>query len=251
MTACLRPIRPLGARRVVGSVAGGLALGALAFGLAAPHAAAAAVPATQPLVVLLGAHVARVAPNAQAAQIEAVSPWRPLTRSRTVLPVLGRGGRDDAWLRVLLPGRPNGHAGWISTHRTHTTATPWRLRVALSSRRVIVFRDGRVIRSFPAIVGKRSTPTPRGRFFIEEALSLSRHEPGAPFALATSARSNALQEFDGGPGQIALHGRAHLSGDLGSAASHGCVRLRGRAITWLARRIGAGVPITIGSRAYR
>ena len=101
------------------------------------------------------------------------------------------------------------------------------------------------MRQFPAVVGKASTPTPKGRFFVEEALSLSSAAPGAPYALATSARSNVLQEFDGGPGQIALHGRAHLSGALGTAASHGCVRLGTAAIVWLARRIGAGTPLII------
>ncbi|MBA2515048.1 MAG: L,D-transpeptidase, partial [Solirubrobacterales bacterium] len=68
------------------------------------------------------------------------------------------------------------------------------------------------------------------------------------FALATSARSEVLQEFNGGPGQIALHGTDNLPDDpLGTAASHGCVRLSTRAITWLARRIGRGVPLTIRS----
>ena len=95
------------------------------------------------------------------------------------------------------------------------------------------------------VVGKPSTPTPRGAFFIEEALALSSHETGAPFALATSARSNAFQEFEGGPGQIGIHGTNNLSGAPGSAASHGCIRLRTKAITWLARRIGAGVPLTV------
>ena len=68
---------------------------------------------------------------------------------------------------------------------------------------------------------------------------------GGPFALATSARSNVLQEFEGGPGQIALHGTDGLEGALGSAASHGCVRLATGAVTWLAHRIGSGVPLTI------
>jgi lipoprotein-anchoring transpeptidase ErfK/SrfK len=95
------------------------------------------------------------------------------------------------------------------------------------------------------VVGKPSTPTPRGHFFVEEALSLSSRAAGSPFALASSARSRVLQEFDGGPGQIALHGTNHLSGALGTAASHGCIRLSTRAITWLARRVGAGVPLTI------
>ena len=68
---------------------------------------------------------------------------------------------------------------------------------------------------------------------------------GAPFALALSARSNVLQEFAGGPGQVAIHGVANLAGTLGTAVSHGCVRLANRSISWLAARIGPGVPVTI------
>jgi lipoprotein-anchoring transpeptidase ErfK/SrfK len=227
-------------------------LAVLAIG-GAGVAGAAAASGTRPaasraLVVLLGDHVARRAPNADGGRIEAAAARRPLTRDRTVLPVLGRGGRDDAWLRVRLPGRPNGHVGWISAARTRLTSTPWRIVVSLSARRVIVFRDGRVVRRFPAIVGKVSTPTPRGAFFVEEALRLSPGAAGAPFALATSARSDVLQEFDGGPGQIALHGTDNLSGVLGTAASHGCVRLAPHAIAWLASRIGAGVPVSIRAR---
>jgi len=74
---------------------------------------------------------------------------------------------------------------------------------------------------------------------------LSPQAAGAPFALATSARSNVLQEFDGGPGQIALHGTGNLAGALGTASSHGCIRLATPDITWLAMHIGAGVPLRI------
>jgi lipoprotein-anchoring transpeptidase ErfK/SrfK len=227
----------------------GAGLAALAIGtVGVAPAAPAPTPrpwVAQPLVVLLGDHVARRAPNATAAPIEAVAARRPLTRVRTVLPVLGSRGRDDAWLRVRLPGRPNGHAGWIASARTRPTSTPWRIEVSLSTRRVAVLRAGRVVREFAAIVGKPSTPTPRGGFFVEEGLRLSSSASGAPFALATSARSDALREFDGGPGQIALHGTGNLSGSLGTAASHGCVRLSPQAIAWLASRIGAGVPLSI------
>ena len=220
-----------------------LAFSGLAFVVATP--APAAAPPTQPLVVLLRAHVARSAPNAEAHAIETVAGRRPLTRVATILPVLGRGGRDQGWLRVRLPGRPNGHAGWISAKGTRATETDWRILVSLSARRVTVIHSGRTVRRFRAVVGKPSTPTPRGSFFVEEALALSGGEAGSPYALATSARSNALQEFDGGPGQIALHGTRHLAGRLGTAASHGCIRLGTRAIVWLSRRIGAGVPVTV------
>lgn len=164
-----------------------------------------------------------------------------------MLPVLGRStdGGGNSWVQVRLPGRPNGHKGWISARHTRGTFTEWQISVKLSTRRVIVYRHGSVARRFRAVVGKPSTPTPRGRFFIEEAVALSPFSPGGPFALATSARSNVLQEFEGGPGQIALHGTDNLSGSPGTAVSHGCIRVNTSAITWLARRIGGGVPVTI------
>jgi lipoprotein-anchoring transpeptidase ErfK/SrfK len=218
-----------------------LAAAIVAAACAAP--ARADVPAQQALVVLLDAHVARVAPHAHARRLETVPEHRPLTRVRTVLPVIGhaRGG----WVRVILPGRPNAHKGWIRSYRTRPSSTPWQLRVDLSARRVTVYRDGVVQRRFRAVIGAPATPTPRGRFFVEEAVRLAASASGGPFALATSARSEVLQEFEGGPGQIALHGTNHLLGAPGTAVSHGCIRLTTAAITWLAERIGRGVPVTV------
>jgi lipoprotein-anchoring transpeptidase ErfK/SrfK len=208
------------------------------------RAAESTVPASRPLVVLLHDHIARTRPNVRAHPIAAVGSLRPLTRVRTVLPVLGHADRSP-WVKVRLPGRPNGRTGWIRTWQTRSANTEWHIQVRLSARRVIVYRDGRVARRFRAVVGNPSTPTPRGRFFIEEPIALSPQDHGGPFALATSARSEVLQEFDGGPGQIGLHGTNNLPGALGTAVSHGCVRVSTPAITWLARRIGSGVPLTI------
>jgi lipoprotein-anchoring transpeptidase ErfK/SrfK len=101
------------------------------------------------------------------------------------------------------------------------------------------------VRVFRAVVGKPSTPTPLGEFFVEESIALRATDVGAPFALALSARSNVLQEFDGGPGQIALHGLANVGGVLGSAASHGCIRVSNQAVRWLATNIAPGIPVTI------
>jgi lipoprotein-anchoring transpeptidase ErfK/SrfK len=211
------------------------------------RAAETAVPASRPLVVLLHDRVARTGPSARAHFVESVRARRPLTGVRTVLPVLGRARRHGGrrWLHVRLPGRPNQHTGWIRALHTKSTSTPWRIAIDLSARRVTVYQYGTVQRRFAAVVGKSSTPTPRGRFFVEEAMSLASQAPGNPFALATSARSDVLQEFDGGPGQIALHGTNGLSGVPGSAASHGCIRLSTSDISWMARRIGAGIPLTI------
>jgi lipoprotein-anchoring transpeptidase ErfK/SrfK len=220
-------------------------------GVTAGSAAGAGVPArvqaTQELVVLLSAHAAHRAPAAGSPQVALVSARRPITGERTTLPVIARSidAAGARWLQVMLPGRPDGSTGWIDQQGTRPLVTAWRIVVDLAARQVRVYRDGRMTRTFQAVVGKPSTPTPTGQFFVEETVQMQAGEPGGPFALALSARSNVLQEFEGGPGQIALHGRDNLGGTLGTAASHGCIRLDTASIDWLATRIDPGVPVTI------
>lgn len=207
------------------------------------------VQPTQALAILLSSHAARSAPDEHSAALQLVRARRPITDERTVLPVIGhKSGADGVgWLHVLLPGRPNGQTGWIKRRATEAMLTSWHIVVDTSKRRVTVYRQGHPVRGFKAIVGKAATPTPRGEFFVEEVVQLRADDVGAPFALALSARSNVLRQFGGGPGQIALHGRMNIGGVLGSAVSHGCIRLGTAAIRWLAYRIGPGVPVTIKS----
>ncbi|HTB50769.1 MAG TPA: L,D-transpeptidase, partial [Solirubrobacteraceae bacterium] len=176
-----------------------------------------------------------------------VAATRPITGESTTLPVLSRSiaANGTRWLKVLLPGRPNGASGWIAEPGTHPAVTAWSIVVNLAARRLRVYSDGSLVKVFKAVVGKPSTPTPTGEFFVEESLQMQVGEPGGPFALALSARSNVLQEFEGGPGQIAIHGRDNLGGTLGTAASHGCVRLATASIDWLSTRIVPGTPVTI------
>ena len=222
---------------------------ATSTGTAAPRGDPIVVRPTQTLGTLLNSHVAMSAPDERSTVLQHVGARRPITGERTVLPVIGFGlGADGLrWLHVLLPGRPNGHTGWIKRRSTRVTRTSWHVVVDTSERRVTVYQHARPVRFFKAVVGKAATPTPRGEFFVEEAVQMRPGAVGAPFALALSARSNILRQFGGGPGQIALHGLKNVGGVLGSAVSHGCVRLASAAIRWLAYHIGPGVPVTIES----
>ena len=146
----------------------------------------------------------------------------------------GRPTERPAYERCEMCGE---RIGDDAAHHSHV--------VDISSRRVVVYKSAHQVHVFRAVVGKPSTPTPLGNFFVEESIRLPAGDVGAPYALALSARSNVYQEFAGGPGQIAMHGLANVGGVLGSAASHGCIRLSTGAMSWLVARIGPGAPVTI------
>ena len=236
-----------------GCLAAGLAevcLLVLSAGCAVAAGTPARVPAhvgaAQQLAVLLTPHGVHQEPEAGSLQTKLVPAHGPITGEPTTLPVIGALTGPDGvrWLRVMLPGRPNSSTGWIVQQGTRKLVTDWHIVVDLAARRVQVYSAGHVVRTFQAVVGKPSTPTPTGEFFVEETLQMSPGEAGGPFALALSARSDVLQEFEGGPGQIAIHGRENLGGTLGAAESHGCIRLATASIEWLAARIGPGTPVT-------
>jgi lipoprotein-anchoring transpeptidase ErfK/SrfK len=163
-----------------------------------------------------------------------------------VLPVIGQTKRlGRRWLRIRLPQRPDGSTGWITAGGVTLGKDPWHVVIDRAARTATIYDKGRRARTFRVIVGKPSTPTPAGDFFVTEVIYEGYGVTTGPYALATSAYSNVLQEFDGGPGQVALHGLVGLSGTPGQAVSHGCVRFYDHDITWLAHRLTPGTPVTI------
>ena len=111
-----------------------------------------------------------------------------------------------------------------------------------------MFRDDRLVRSLRAVVGKPSTPTPAGLFAVAAELRQPEaNEFEGTWVLPLTAHSNVLRQFDGGDGQVALHGRggASLLDPLGTARSHGCVRLANAAIGWIAAHVPTGTPVRV------
>jgi hypothetical protein len=161
-------------------------------------------------------------------------------------PLHGTGTR--LWLRVQLPQRPNGAAGWIRADDVSVHSTPWRVVISTGRRTVTVLRDGRRVQRFRAVVGKPSTPTPLGLFAINEIVrQADPHGFLGPWAIHLTAHSNVLFNYGGGPGRVAIHGRdgPSLHDPLGSARSHGCIRVPDRWISYLANHVEPGVPVRI------
>jgi lipoprotein-anchoring transpeptidase ErfK/SrfK len=152
------------------------------------------------------------------------------------------------WLHVLLPVRPNGSTAWIPKDRTQIGTTHWRIVVSTGQRKVRVYENGHLKRSFLAVVGAPGTPTPHGQYAIYE--KIAQRNPNSiigPWALHLTAFSDVLENFGGGPGRVAIHGRngEYLVAPLGSAESHGCVRVDDAEVGFLARVVISGTPVSI------
>ena len=179
------------------------------------------------------------------ARLGPVTGWSHQAQTLLVLGSARHGGRE--WLQVRLPVRPNGVTGWILRSKALLGHTRRWLDLRLRDRRLTVYRDGR--RS--QLQRRRRRP---GHADAARAGRGLRAQPPAgrrgflgPWALSLTALSDVLESYGGGPGRIAIHGRggASLRDPLGSARSHGCVRIDNAAVTWLARRVPPGTPVRI------
>lgn len=152
--------------------------------------------------------------------------------------------RQD-WLEVLLPVRPNGTTGWVRATDVRLVPTRFRIEVDLSEHRLRVFDGERVFMEDTVAVGRPETPTPVGSFYIR--VLLKAPDPNTvygPYAYGLSSHSEVLTEFNGGDGEIGIHGNNDPS-VLGTDVSAGCIRMDNDKITRLASLLPLGTPVEI------
>jgi hypothetical protein len=153
---------------------------------------------------------------------------------------LDEAGRT--WLQIRLPGRPNGRKGWVIDEALgpmHTVRTA--LRVNRTTLRATLYRNGKRVWQARIGVGKKSTPTPAGRFWIRERLRALGGIYG-PWAFGTSAYS-VLSDWPGG-GVVGIHG-TNQPELIPGRPSHGCIRMPNAKIRQLVRRMPIGTPVRI------
>ena len=149
------------------------------------------------------------------------------------------------WLRVLLPVRPNGSTGWIRAREVRLGQHSFRIVVELAAHRITVFEGNRVFLAEPIGVGKASTPTPGGTYYVKELLRPpTPNGPYGEFAYGLSGFSNQLTRFAGGEGVIGIHGTNDPS-SIGKDVSAGCIRMSNAGIRRMAARLPLGTPVEI------
>jgi hypothetical protein len=165
----------------------------------------------------------------------------------TVLGVLGAVvGRDCAprWYRVQLPLRPNGVTGFVRAADVEIATVGTRIVVDVSDRVLTLYRRGRRELRATVAVGSPSTPTPTGRFYVNQRLvPEDASGPFGPGAIGISAYSDVLTGWTQG-GPVAIHG-TNAPWSIGRAVSNGCIRLPNATLKRVFREALAGTPVII------
>lgn len=151
--------------------------------------------------------------------------------------------RRGDWAKVQIPVRPNGTEGWVDVSQVDLSTNPYRVEVHLSDKELKAYNGAEEITSTKVVIGVEYTPTPTGAFYITDIVPQT--SPNfAPFALATNAYSETLDEFDTGVPVIALHGTASPE-YIGTARSNGCIRIPNEIVQKLAETLPLGTPVYI------
>jgi lipoprotein-anchoring transpeptidase ErfK/SrfK len=110
-------------------------------------------------------------------------------------------------------------------------APKYSITINVAARKMTLFKDGKVFKTYPVAVGKPATPTPKGNFkIINKAIN-----PGGPFG----ARWLGLNKKGYG-----IHGTNNPS-SIGKNVSNGCIRTYNNNIIELANIVPIGTPVTI------
>lgn len=112
-------------------------------------------------------------------------------------------------------------------------ASHYNITVNVAGRKLTLFKEGKLFKTYPIAVGKPSTPTPKGNFRIINKAS----NPGGPFG----ARWLGLSTPNGDYG---IHGTNNPS-SIGKAVSNGCIRTYNNNIIELYNLVPVGTPVKI------
>jgi hypothetical protein len=184
-------------------------------------------------------------------------------RSRPFGPVLARVGsrtpfgsqralgvvatRHGRWLAVTDAAVGNNRIVWVDAKSgaLRYTRTRFEIDVDLSSRSLIVRRNGTTVRRLSVGVGRPGSPTPTGTFAVTDKLNGGAYSAayGCCILSLSATQPNLPAGWTGG-NRIAIHGTLSAS-DFGRAVSAGCVHASDSDLRYLMRTVPLGTPVVI------
>lgn len=110
-------------------------------------------------------------------------------------------------------------------------ASSYRIVVRRAARKLDLYRNGSLIKTYTVAVGKPSTPTPSGSFTIKNRAI----NPGGAYGTRWLGLTAP---------HIGIHGTNNPA-SIGTAASKGCIRMHNKDVEELSSLVPIGTPVRI------
>lgn len=128
---------------------------------------------------------------------------------------------------------------------------PLRLEIKLSRRRVTVYRGSTPVKSYAIAVGKPGWETPKGTYKVQQMFRNPAwiHPLKKGITIPGGDPENPLGRYwigfwTDGKNWIGFHGTPN-PGSVGSAASHGCIRMYNKDIEELFQKVSLGTEVKV------
>jgi lipoprotein-anchoring transpeptidase ErfK/SrfK len=168
----------------------------------------------------------------------------------TAAPVIAT---TPGWAEILLPTKPNGSVGWVSTDSAtiSLSTSPDLIEVDRAHYTLTLLRHGvRVDRWTVAdgILmprnGSTQSVTPAGRTFVLADIQIV-HPTYSPVIMPLGTHSPIWDTYGGGPATVGIHTWTPDPSVYGEPASHGCIRVPAPALQVLSTTVPIGTPVLI------
>lgn len=139
----------------------------------------------------------------------------------------------------------------VSATKPTNSTEPLRLEIRLSRRQVTLYQGSTRVKSYPIAVGRKGWETPTGTFKVMQLFRdpAWAHPLKKGIVIPGGDPENPLGRFwigfwTDGKNWIGFHGTPTPK-SVGTAASHGCIRMYNKDITELFPQVSAGTPVTV------
>ena len=128
-------------------------------------------------------------------------------------------------------------------------SAPRRIVVSLTDRKLVLFEGERVLRVYDVAVGKRSTPSPEGKFAIINRVPNPTWY--GPSVVVAPGKDNPLGSRWMGLSAkgYGIHG-TNVPTSIGKAASHGCIRMRKPDLEELFEMVTVGTIVELQDESF-
>ena len=127
-----------------------------------------------------------------------------------------------------------------------------RLELSLSSKKVSVYQGDSLIKQYPVAIGRPGWETPVGQFEVKtKIVDPAWRHPFEGYVIPSGDPQNPLGKrwigfWTDGDNWVGFHGTsASLRPSIGTAASHGCVRMFDEDIQAMYELVAVGTPIVV------